>query len=289
MPRIRDRIISILKELKVPPRLYHYTSQQGLIDILSSRALWSTRIQYLNDSMEFQYALGLLSSAIQGILERVKPKEFQPDAKKMFDIMTRGLESLSGIHIHVACFSESGDDLNLWRGYCPQGSKGFSIGFAQAQLFDAASRQECLLAPCIYDPEKQSELINILFYNFFDELTKAKREGLDITGMSDDFFLDCIFLACVFKHPCFKEEHEWRIVTQELPDTHGQIGVRQGKIVPIPYFRFELVQPEEKLDVVVVVGPTPEMELSKAAVATLLNHHSCAGAIKSSTVPYREV
>jgi hypothetical protein len=51
-------------ELSIPQRLYHYTSQSGLLGILSAKTLWATRIQYLNDSTEFAYALGLLKNSV---------------------------------------------------------------------------------------------------------------------------------------------------------------------------------------------------------------------------------
>jgi len=208
---------------------------------------------------------------------------------KILDVMAKGFESMQSDHIHVACFSGNGDALNLWRGYCPQGSRGFSIGFKADQICDAASRNGSFLAPCVYDPQKQTELVNRLVDDFFSQATKAKEEGSDTKGMGHDFFNDCVFLASVLKHPSFKEEGEWRIVTGPLPDNHDKIGVRQGKIVPIPYFRFELVQPNDKLDVEIVVGPTPETELSIDSVRTLLKIHGCVGTVRGSTVPYREI
>jgi hypothetical protein len=72
MSSIIERMYSGDQEM--PPRLYHYTSQQGLIGILSSHTLWSTRIQYLNDSTKFQYTLGLLKNSIYARRELIKAK-----------------------------------------------------------------------------------------------------------------------------------------------------------------------------------------------------------------------
>ena len=289
MPGVTQLVVP--KSMKLPDRLYHYTSQQGLIGILSSHTLWSTRIQYLNDSTEFRYTLGLLQKAIQVRRERAEATKSILDLKPFLDIMEKGFESLhrGHLHLHVACFSEGGDILNLWRGYCPPGSRGFSIGFDEGQLCAAASSQRSFLAPCIYDPEKQSQLVDHLIDDFFNQAIKIKEKGLDTKGMGHDFFMDCIFLASVLKHPSFGEESEWRLVTGPFHDNHKQFSVRQGKIIPIPYFRFELIKPTEQLDVAVVVGPTPEAELSMDSVRTLMKIHDCVGTVAISAVPYREI
>jgi len=277
---------------QIPERLYHYTSQQGLISILSSRTLWSTRIQFLNDSTEFRYTFGLLQNAIRARPERFDSFKSTLPVDKMLDLMAKGFESAHSDHIHVACFSETGDALNLWRGYCPQGAKGFSIGFQTTQLVDATPLIAFFLLPCIYDSRKQTDLVDLVMDDFLNQVIKATRarEGSSsFKGIVHTFFDDCVFLATILKHPSFWEEREWRIVTQPIPDTNNQIGVRPGKSVLIPYFRFEVVPATKKLNVEVVVGPTPEPELSLDSARTLLQICGCEGNVRGSTVPYREI
>ena len=43
----------------LPPILYHYTSQTGLIGMLNTKTIWASKIHYLNDSKEFALALKL--------------------------------------------------------------------------------------------------------------------------------------------------------------------------------------------------------------------------------------
>ena len=145
-------------ELRIPQGLYHSTSQSGLLGILSTKTLWATRIQYLNDSTEFAYALGLLKNSVYLLRLNAHPESKFAIA---LDAIYKALESLSGIHIHVGCFSEKSDDLSQWRGYCPDGI-GYSIGFEPLQLVAAATRQCAILAPCIYDYNRQTELIGRL-------------------------------------------------------------------------------------------------------------------------------
>lgn len=42
---------------RTPPAiLYRYTTQRGLLGIISSKEIWATHTQYLNDAREFRHA-----------------------------------------------------------------------------------------------------------------------------------------------------------------------------------------------------------------------------------------
>lgn len=47
--------------------VYHYTSPQGVFDILHNKTLWFTDCQYLNDMSEFIYILEPLKEAYKKI------------------------------------------------------------------------------------------------------------------------------------------------------------------------------------------------------------------------------
>jgi hypothetical protein len=144
------------------------------------------------------------------------------------------------------------------------------------------------MAPCIYKPTKQQELVNKLVEICRDRCnTKRPEDGSDKWSM--DVILDFVFLAAVLKNPAFEEESEWRFVTREIPDTHPQMGIRQGKTIPVPYFGFELVKEPDKLDVEIVVGPSPESKLAVESVKALLTVFKCNGTVRPSVVPYREL
>src|SRR6266700_6216266 len=92
------------KKTGLLPRLYHYTSQEGLLGILSSKTLWATRIQYLNDSTEFAYTLALLKKALS--LGREQSLKNRISLQPTLDAARKALDNLRLIPIHVACFSE---------------------------------------------------------------------------------------------------------------------------------------------------------------------------------------
>ncbi len=270
-----------------PSRLYHYTSQSGLLGILKSKTIWSTRIQFLNDSREFVHTLDLWKETIEGAIKEAGANTELPEVLRVLNGLHRGLDSTPKIPMHVACSSEDGDSLSQWRGYSPGGS-GFSIGFNAAQLMDAALRQSCFLARCIYDPAKQQQLVRkLLEISRARCKTKRPEDGSDRWSL--DIIHDFVFLAAVLKNPSFEEEREWRIVTGEISDRHPQMGIRPGKTMPVPYFGFELAKPDEVLDLEIVVGPSPESGLAVESVKSLLAIHKCKGAARPSVVPYRQL
>ncbi|HXM97562.1 MAG TPA: DUF2971 domain-containing protein [Candidatus Dormibacteraeota bacterium] len=277
------------KSLTPPPRLYHYTSQNGLLGILSSKSLWATRLQYLNDSAELAHTIALWKDAVQYRLDQLEDiaglaQDTRLEVETIFQGLQKSFDFVSKIKIHVACFSEDGDSLSQWRGYC-RGGAGFSIGFESSQLITAASKQRCFLAPCIYDPAKQASLIEAMWTRILGRPPAEKRK----TSRGLEFVSDFVTLATVLKHPSFAEEREWRIITQEISDDHPSIGIRQGRVVLTPYFDFQLVEAPEKLNLELVVGPTPEIDLSLASVSALLTRKSCIASTRASKVPYREL
>ncbi len=116
----------------VPQTLYHYTSQQGLIGIVSADELWATDIRYLNDSSEFTYAVQLAYKAL---------REWKHTDLAYYQAFRKLAEERlreSGSSILVASLSEEGDLLSQWRGYCSPGP-GFAIGFNGRYLATVAA------------------------------------------------------------------------------------------------------------------------------------------------------
>ena len=44
---------------KLPDKLYHYTSLNGLLEIIRTKSIWATDILFLNDSSECKYSINL--------------------------------------------------------------------------------------------------------------------------------------------------------------------------------------------------------------------------------------
>jgi hypothetical protein len=48
----------------VRPLLYHYTTQEAFLSIVTTRKLWASSIYHLNDSTEISYAMSLATNVL---------------------------------------------------------------------------------------------------------------------------------------------------------------------------------------------------------------------------------
>ena len=72
---------------------------------------------------------------------------------------------------------------------------------------------------------------------------------------------DLASFAPIFKSEGFKEEKEWRIIS-EGPKGVDQVKYRSGQSYIIPYFEFILENPLKYLNSI-TIGPTPHPDISK--------------------------
>ena len=66
--------------------IYHYTTQAGLIGILTAREIWATDLRFFNDSTELHYALGI---AEQKIRELEQCRDSVPGLALLMDVRRR--------------------------------------------------------------------------------------------------------------------------------------------------------------------------------------------------------
>ena len=98
-----------------PPILYHYTTQQGLLGIISDKEIWASHTQYLNDVREFRHALDLVKEEISAMKSEAATNEL---SRKCLTAMEESvLSGLESINVCVCSFSERGDVLSQWRAY----------------------------------------------------------------------------------------------------------------------------------------------------------------------------
>ena len=272
----------------VPDRpIFHYTSQSGFLGILQDKALWASKIQFLNDSAEFQYTLDLIET-------RLKEQEKNRDLKEITHFRENVIGWLRGSmkypNIFVVSFSERGDLLSQWRAYCPNGA-GLSIGFTYDQLLPAIKKESpnARLVKCVYQLDEQVKIVDELLSRALSRVDKDQPE--DSSQIISALLMhDVSNLASVFKHPAFEEEMEWRIVVGPFVSVMTDVSFRPGKSMLVPYCSFALCAKEERLEIQrVYVAPNPHGILSgwSAIDATArYNAHSREG-VHQSSIPYR--
>jgi hypothetical protein len=272
-----QRLIADILQAKVPPTLFHYTSQPGFLGIIEKKEIWATSAHFLNDAKEFKYAIELLTQRIA---------EKHTSSTKLEGLLKR-LDLVTEINVCVCSFSTKGDLLSQWRGY-GQGGAGYSLGFSTSRLRTLVSQQDFLLCPVVYREEDQMKLVDEVIEKWLqdDHDFSAILPKLDSNSRFEDYFS---MIAPIMKHPSFEEEGEWRIISPPLDCDMDRFAFRPGRYSLVPYYRFSLESARVDFPIKrVCVGPSPEQHLSTvAAELFLISHEMGRIQVQRSKIPYR--
>ncbi len=267
--------------------IYHYTTHDGLIGILSSKSIWSTHIRYLNDSYEFVYGLELLKNQINQYYT-IKDKR-----NGYANSLLNRLEGSEYSHTFITSFSENGDLLSQWRGYTDNAA-GYSIGFENNYLKPLIREQKFKLVPCIYNEHEQTEIVNEFITDLIDTCAKNDSDNSPPQETSQLIiryafkFVESI--APLLKHPSFSEEREWRLVSPLFfSDSNNKFLYRSVKSMITPYMTFNIVKGKGKVKIAdLIIGPTPHADLSLFSVRSLLLSKKIdCSLFSNSNIPYR--
>lgn len=283
-------------ECKPPALLCHYTTQHGLLGIISTGEIWATSVNNLNDRQEFEYAKELAKSLITSRIET----ESDELKKRHLGYLHNGAVN-AGINICVSSWSSRIDDLSQWRAYSGAGT-GYSIDLKGSALREFAKDQGFFLAACIYDESTQKRVLSSLIDANLTQNIKRETEHMPtekderyiLEHGGGDFAYHINRYASLFKHPGFEAENEWRLISK--PIGVSRIGFRPGISTIASHFRFSLRDGGERRGGSTIrvesvhVGPCPEPELAQRKVQFLLAKYSPPlhhPKVIVSTVPYR--
>src|SRR5580704_14459526 len=101
-----------------PQRLFHYTSQAGLLGIVSSNVLWATNALYLNDSSELDYGLTAAREKLRAVLNRSSAVS---ELLRRTDRLLKLPILLPDRNFYACCFCEESNLLSQWRAYADRG------------------------------------------------------------------------------------------------------------------------------------------------------------------------
>ena len=275
--------------------LYHYTSLSGLQGILASKSIWASDIRYLNDAAEMRHAANLITGEITQRLGR--SQENSKVLRQLRDWLAHRL--VEGHILFAASFTENGNLLSQWRGYCPPG-KGVSVGFNPDYLAKCAKDNSFEIGKCLYDTSQQREIATTIV-DAIQALAAKRGENKDPskrhpTQSFHDVFELCedhlLRVAALLKHPSFQEEQEWRIVSPIVKNYRDTpIRYREGISMLVPYIELSLVAPNEAMKFQhIYLGPTPNINLSMNSLGNYLSrsHVSPREGITYSQIPYRQ-
>lgn len=293
---------------QIPETLYHYTSADGLLGILSSKSLWMTELRYMNDLFELQYSRNLIEKRFSVKFNEPELSEIQKDfinrISKSFDPF-----SYSGKSVFSTSFCEDGNLLSQWRAYRGSGG-GYAIGIDFFHTIRFLNKV-CVLRSVIYDEAEQIRLIDSAINSFFSALSVQEKEKS--TEYIKDEFLPALCMAFnlvigeymfSFKHPDFREEREWRLVhftdtnlTHNRQNKPPLFRSFDGNIIPYMAVSLEEAIKISKDDlyglkfpiVILNIGPTIDADLNVQSIRTLLLslNPDFAPNIERSEIPLR--
>jgi hypothetical protein len=269
--------------------VYHYTSIDGLIGIVTSNCLHMTHSRYLNDPGELKYAEGVLAEAVS----LAKSSDI-PTARleQVEQIATTYLET-QAIHQlpYLACFCNDDNLLSQWRGYA--GLAGYALGFDLHDLVQNSAIHDpggrISVARVEYDRKHQIEIANlwIKYMHRMIEISEYQTtEDMQTHFQTAEHTLQMI--VATQKHPDFCEEKEWRLICHsggQLP-TKYKPGFRS----PRPYVEYQTAQDKMLPIKRIVTGPGVDAEASRGSIGLMLESHGFdleADAIAHSTTGIR--
>lgn len=274
--------------------LYHYTTFSGLLGIVQSRTLWASDIRYMNDSAELRHTADLIAAEVR---ERIEDGRANSSLLSQFaDWVAHRITS--GHMLFGASFRSHGNLLSQWRGYSLPG-KGVSLGFCPEYILRCAARQGFMIGKCIYEPARQQNLIGQVV-DAVERLGGTREDeslsAVERSALYRESFAavetDLLRIAAILKHPSFREEKEWRIVSPVLTRS-GEIPIRfrEGHDMLVPYIEFDLAG-EGGAPVMdhLYLGPTENMNISMNSLQMFLEQSGIVPkrGIDYCRIPFRQ-
>lgn len=273
--------------------LYHYTGIGSLLGISKTKSLWASNVYYLNDSKEIIQACDVMDDVLKPMLifgGNEPNKIFLAQFKEWAESFRRETYNL-----FVFSLSEEPSLLSQWRSYTPHG-KGVSIGLSPETLNRLVQYCDVKLAKCIYARHEQenvlSELIQMLLTTF-----QQKVHEIDVTKAHptqcyhpflETFRGDVLQVLSMIKHEAFKEEQEWRLISNYYPNyTLPAVKFREGASMLVPYIELPLGENKPYFQGV-LLGPSPHPNLSNSALSMFLSNQRLCNSAGYCGIPYRE-
>ena len=241
-------------------KLYHYTTAEGVRGIVENREFMATKSDFLNDKLEFQYAIEVMKRLTEKyIVNETLRGEFFGKLKKEIDRL--GIISPScadhdckddSLSFYVVAFSKQQNNSLLWAEFTD--FKGYCLEFDYTKLVEGFQHRVFLHGTVIYDEKEQMEgLLESLLScirnlqeegmtdleNFFEEDAEISETSMD--KLVSEMAVVVSVYAMFFKKSYFAGEEEYRFI---FPPLINRIGTSKPKFrlldqIFLPYIMVE--------------------------------------------------
>jgi hypothetical protein len=294
--------------------LYHYTTDAGLLGILSEQAIHATHFRFLNDRSERDYGWDFIKGELNAALENSSSMGDQAAVDAVHFISTIGTMAFIDA-LYLCCFSLRGDDLSQWRGYGEPGTDRYCIRFGRIALRDTLMPEKVLgeqrastsrWLTLIYDKKKQQSEAKKAVEKAVESVVTAEQRGKELAkagkvAINPDLIkvsavMNLLTTAASFKNPSFESEREVRYATT-LAEGEETVAFKVGGGHLKPYIELKdiyVTLGEEKrkhllpvTEITVLPGHSPEQAIAAAKI--LLRKAGYAGVdVKRSKIPYAD-
>ncbi|MDG6098415.1 DUF2971 domain-containing protein [Alteromonas sp. ZYF713] len=273
------RSLHALWALRIKMDLFHYTSLDTALNIISNNELWVSNVHFMNDSSELGAGFSIVADAW---FETLNTKGGEQEAKaNLINYIRENKDH------YVFSLSKNGDQLSQWRGYANFG-KGCCIGFDK-DVLEEFCKNISKNREHLYELEFLENYDNIyscdLVECIYTDDVQVQREAYDIgyrmakTSPKDSILQqknikEAVDFSLSVKDKGFKEEAEYRLVldliTSDFPpvanrDSNKDFRVANGRI--IPFYRLRL---PDKCITSVRLGPDCEKINNKLGLDKVL-------------------
>lgn len=269
---------------KKPDILAHYTNIDGALGILGRKEIWASNIMYLNDKEELIHALKSIEKPLKEILELVENKSVVHSA---IDSISNKISINNIPDTYATSFCLNEDKLSMWRGYSHK-SQGVSISFKYDYISKISKNKNINSNKVIYSKFSTERELQ-------KQIKSQIRSFIDIEeiiGNSGSYLRNHIessiyLILARFKHIGFKDEGEWRLITQDKDGKiRPQFRPHGNRIIPYITLPLENISTGIKK---ITVGPGNDQELTAKSIKKFMKHNDLnEDIVKISMIPYRD-
>lgn len=231
-------IRSVSKTVVEETNFVHYTSAETAVKILDKQSIWMRHTATMNDYLEIEYGLDLLSDTYNN---REEGTLFKKALEKAHHGIVKKIEDLFNTwgpifrdETYITCLSEHDDSenqhgkLSMWRAYGRP--HGIAMVINNKALIHSTQTLKAYSSIVAYPTEKE-------FHAFFGELATSLEGNTDILSKMDEeqviyYVINAFRVAIIStKHPGFEEEKEWRIFHTPAYDGTSELLQKSREIV----------------------------------------------------------
>ena len=291
-------------------KLYHYTTAEGVRGIVENREFLATKSDFLNDKLEFQYAVEVMERLTEKYIVNQELRErFFSKLKKEIDrfgVITPICEGdgdceMNEMSFYVVAFSKLQNNALHWAEFTD--FRGYCLEFDYEKIVEGFQNRVFLHGTVIYDEEEQmngllesllSCIRNLIeegvtdLEGFFEEEANPSEESLDklVTEMS----VVCSVYAMFFKKSFFEGEQEYRFIFPPLINSIGtdKPNFRLLDQIFLPYIMVEFEGGKENVPLEsVMVGAKNNSDIAVRGMRYFLKTQGLDIPVLLSDIPLR--